>query len=641
MPSWMALGWLGHLVSLLDRSIACAIHPILDFVMRDFPQAVIFPFKTAMEGFKFEESDIGKKNKLFVKKLKHHLKQEVPLADEFVLQLRLICHPSVAFKDWIEGFTNLFKSKESSRTKHIVENYQNMHNDLFQFNKAGTIWKKFSEKFKMKVEKMFGGSTGDQLSRMTGKQFGEGISLLLSEVEKFKQVQAGSLKDYSPWLSKFQSLPRSGKELEIPGKYDGRSRPLTEYHATITGFDDRVLMMSSLRRPHKIIIRGSNEKDYGFLIKGGEDMRQDQRIEQIFVAVNELLKSDWTCRKRNLSIRTYQVIPISSKVGMIEWVDNVVPYQEFLSKQANRMNCSSLNEPFKDWIPKNVAQTARSDNKCEMYGTFAQHGNYAQVVEKMRKAENCVPWDLFRQAYMRLCSNPESFVALRKRFTSSYAVMCVTHWLLGIGDRHTSNFMVSLKTGEVVGIDFGHAFGSATEVLPVPELVPIRVTNQIINMLSPHSPKHGEMRHIMVRCLTALRSRVDTILPLLDVFVKDPSVDWTRFAKKSRERDRRCGGTDVESSDPVWYAKRKMKIVERKLKGENPSSIICDELNHNSSIQRFKQYYCSIATGDSKNLRSQVPTTGLSVSQQIDCLLDLATDPNVLGRMWVGWKPWL
>lgn len=39
--------------------------------------------------------------------------------------------------------------------------------------------------------------------------------------------------------------------------------------------------MSSIRKPKRIIIRGDDEKDYMFLVKGGEDLRLDQRIEQV------------------------------------------------------------------------------------------------------------------------------------------------------------------------------------------------------------------------------------------------------------------------------------------------------------------------------------------------------------------------
>lgn len=40
------------------------------------------------------------------------------------------------------------------------------------------------------------------------------------------------------------------------------------------------------------------------------------------------------------------------------------------------------------------------------------------------------------------------------------------------------------------------------------------------------------------------------------------------------------------------------------------------------------------------NVRATLPAAGLSVEQQVDCLLDQATDANVLGRVWAGWEPW-
>lgn len=68
----------------------------------------------------------------------------------------------------------------------------------------------------------------------------------------------------------------------------------------------------------------------------------------------------------------------------------------------------------------------------------------------------------------------EGFIALKNNFIRSYAVICACHWILGIGDRHLENIKVCTKTGKLLGIDFGHAFGTATQRLPIPELVPIR-----------------------------------------------------------------------------------------------------------------------------------------------------------------------
>lgn len=63
-----------------------------------------------------------------------------------------------------------------------------------------------------------------------------------------------------------------------------------------------------------------------------------------------------------------------------------------------------------------------------------------------------------------MSSSTEAFLALRNHFVASHAVSSVAQYILGIGDRHLSNFMIQKATGTMVAIDFGHAFGSATTV---------------------------------------------------------------------------------------------------------------------------------------------------------------------------------
>jgi len=70
----------------------------------------------------------------------------------------------------------------------------------------------------------------------------------------------------------------------------------------------------------------------------------------------------------------------------------------------------------------------------------------------------------YRRVYRGLSASSEAYYRLRREFAVSHAQLCISHYILGIGDRHLSNFMVDLQTGAMVGIDFGHAFGSATQV---------------------------------------------------------------------------------------------------------------------------------------------------------------------------------
>ena len=65
---------------------------------------------------------------------------------------------------------------------------------------------------------------------------------------------------------------------------------MPEYHVKIESFDERITEMVSIRRPKLLTIRGNDQKDHRFLVKGGEDQRQDQRIETLFELINDLLK---------------------------------------------------------------------------------------------------------------------------------------------------------------------------------------------------------------------------------------------------------------------------------------------------------------------------------------------------------------
>lgn len=55
---------------------------------------------------------------------------------------------------------------------------------------------------------------------------------------------------------------------------------------------------------HRILyFSGSNSNDYMFLLKGHEDLRQDERVMQLFGLVNTLLLNDPKTFRHNLTIQ--------------------------------------------------------------------------------------------------------------------------------------------------------------------------------------------------------------------------------------------------------------------------------------------------------------------------------------------------
>ncbi|CAG2061249.1 unnamed protein product, partial [Timema podura] len=173
-----------------------------------------------------------------------------------------------------------------------------------------------------------------------------------------------------------------------------------------------------------------------------------------------------------------------------------------------------------------------------------------------------------------LSSSPEVFFSLRHNFVLSYATLCISHWFVGIGDRHLNNCLVSQKDARCVAIDFGHSFGTATQFLPVPELFPFRLTPHLVSMMQPleqtgDSPntlntnntpdrdsnlvlliigiycessaldhaatEAGFLRESMIHVVRALRKNHSILLATMEVFVLEPSIDWLELARKQNK----------------------------------------------------------------------------------------------------------
>lgn len=101
---------------------------------------------------------------------------------------------------------------------------------------------------------------------------------------------------------------------------------------------------------------------------------------------------------------------------------------------------------------------------------------------------------------------------------------------------------------------------------------------------------------------------------------------------------------DEENEDPrSWFPKEKIAIAKKKLEGYNPAHITVEELA--KSVHAQAPYLADlkrIVRGVPKdNVRARTTEKCGSVKEQVDCLVDQATDPNILGRTYGGWAPWV
>uniref|UniRef100_A0A8C0BU30 DNA-dependent protein kinase catalytic subunit n=1 Tax=Buteo japonicus TaxID=224669 RepID=A0A8C0BU30_9AVES len=607
VPCWQFIGWISQMMALLDKDEAVAVQHTVEEIANTYPQAIIYPFMISSESYCFKDTATGCKNREFVERIKNKLDRGGVVQD-FVHSLEQLSNPIMLFKDWVEDVRNELVKAHRNKNK-LKEMYEGMYKNLGNLETPGhgLLRKRFIQAFGKDFDHHFG-KGGSELLDMKASVFDAIVTSLLSKMNKTHK-EPGNLKEYSLWMSEFKA-EFLRNELEVPGQYDGRGKPLPEYHAKISGFDERISVMESLRKPKRITIRGSDEQEYPFLVKGGEDLRQDQRIEQLFDVMNIVLSQDATCSQRNMQLKTYQVIPMTTRLGLIKWLENTCTLKEFL-KNTNI-------------IP---SLTCRNASRTETVMSF-------------KRRESSVPEDLLRRAFLKMSTSPEAFLSLRSHFASSHALMCISHWILGIGDRHLSNFMINKETGGMVGIDFGCAFGSATQFLSVPELMPFRLTRQFVNLMMPVK-ESGLIYSVMVHALRAYRADPDLLISTMDVFVKEPSLDWKNFEQRQLKK----GGTwtkEINTSEVNWYPLQKVSYVKRKLTGANPATITCDELRLGHEKSLSYNDFAAVARGSpDHNIRAKEPEDGLSEETQVRCLIDQATDPNVLGRVWEGWEPWM
>ncbi|XP_072042849.1 DNA-dependent protein kinase catalytic subunit-like [Amphiura filiformis] len=658
VPCWMFISWISQMMALLDKPEAPSVQGILAAIADDYPQALCYQFKISSEDYMFSNTPSDKRNLQAVEKLRGVL-ENVPMIENFIKALEQLNNPDMIYKDWWDDVMKpLLKDSKRDRAK-VKKAYQEFYTNLLDYRASqstsrgdtdsqsqsvafGNVRRRFAQDYQKKFDAAFG-KDGAKIVNMEYKTFHQNITKLNNEIKR--KDSPGNIKEYCTWLSDFQSQGYD-RELEIPGQYDGKTKPMPEYHVKIAGFDEYVKVLSSIRKPKMITIRGNDEKDYQFLVKGGEDLRLDQRVEQLFCIMNDILQQDSACSQRGLRLVTYQVIAMTPRLGMIEWVKNTTTLKDFLEKAMTEQELHayrSVRGPKQQhniWVDKHGGTLSNKNSHGPRYGGVYNRANFTETVKSFRQWESLVPWDLLRRAFLQMSASPEAFHTLRTHFARSHATVCICQYLLGIGDRHLSNFLVSLETGGMVGIDFGHAFGSATQFLPVPELMPFRLTRQIVNLMLPFK-KEGLLQNTMVHTLRALRQNHELLINTMDVFVKEPSLDWKKNAQK--QADVGQGQADPDDvADSSWFPKEKVKYARLKLEGANPTYITRFELKLGHSTNKAFKAFQEVVKGDvRKSVRASKPDTGLSVEQQVDCLIEQATDPNILGRVYLGWEAWM
>lgn len=281
---------------------------------------------------------------------------------------------------------------------------------------------------------------------------------------------------------------------------------------TIAAFLDEALVLSSLQKPRRLSIRGSDGKLYNVLAKPKDDLRKDQRLMEFNTMINRFLKRDVEASKRRLYIRTYAVVPLNEECGLIEWVNNLKTFRDILLR---------------------------------IYKERGINPNYGQIRALLDEACACPPEKtaelfqsriltlfpaLFHEWFVESFPDPSAWFSARLRYTRSCAVMSIVGHVLGLGDRHGENILFEEDNGGTLHVDFNCLFDKGL-TFEKPEMVPFRLTHNMVNAFGAYR-YDGPFRRCCEITLTLLRGNEDALMTILETFLYDPTTDFIGGKKK-------------------------------------------------------------------------------------------------------------
>lgn len=348
---------------------------------------------------------------------------------------------------------------------------------------------------------------------------------------------------------------------------------------TISGITDEAEILSSLQRPKKVVLLGSDGIERPFLCKPKDDLRKDARMMEFNAMINRLLSKCHESRRRKLYVRTFAVIPLTEDCGMVEWVPHTRGLRHIL--QDIYIACGKFDRQ------KTNPQIKRIYDQC--------HGGKMQEDDILK--DKILPMfpPVFHKWFLTTFSEPAAWFRARVAYAHTTAVWSMVGHIVGLGDRHGENILFDSTTGDCIHVDFSCLFDKGLQ-LEKPELVPFRLTQNVIDGLGI-TGYEGIFLRVCEITLSVLRAHRETLMSVLETFIHDPLVEWTKSHKSS--------GVEVENP----HAQRAISNIEARLQG--------------------------IVVGV-----KAAPSLPLAVEGQARRLIAEAVSHKNLGKMYIWWMPW-
>ncbi|XP_043266889.1 serine/threonine-protein kinase mTOR isoform X2 [Venturia canescens] len=585
------------------------IHHLLIDIGKTHPQALVYPLTVASKSASYARKTAA--NKILKNMCEHSptLVQQAMMASDELIRVAILWHEL-----WHEGL------EEASRLYFGERNVKGMFDTL--------------EPLHAMLER------GPQTLKETSFNQAYGTDLMDAQEWCNRYKTSGNVRDLNqawdlyyhvfrrisrqlPQLTSLELQYVSPKlllcrnlELAVPGSYSP-GQPVVR----IESIHSSMQVIASKQRPRKLCIKGSNGKDYMFLLKGHEDLRQDERVMQLFGLVNTLLLHDPDTFRRNLTIQRYAVIPLSTNSGLIGWVPH----------------CDTLHTLIRDYREKKKILLNIEHRIMLRMAPDYDHLMLMQKVEVFEHAlEHTHGDDLSRLLWLKSPSS-EAWFDRRTNYTRSLAVMSMVGYILGLGDRHPSNLMLDRLSGKILHIDFGDCFEVAMTREKFPEKIPFRLTRMLINAMEVTGIE-GTYRRTCESVMSVLHRNKDSLMAVLEAFVYDPLLNW-RLMDNAAPKGKRSDAQGMNASSSQEPGDILDSLTSTLPKKGVPCSIENGEDSNQPEALNKKALTIVTRVRDKLTGRDFLHEEAISVQRQVHLLIQQATNNENLCQCYIGWCP--
>lgn len=234
--------------------------------------------------------------------------------------------------------------------------------------------------------------------------------------------------------------------------------------------------INSASKPILVTVLLDNNDKKRIIIKSEKGLRKEQIVSQLIIILqNKLIEQMYKGRIEEFDkIPTYKILMINNQIGIIEYLDDCYTLKSITQK----------NYTLQNYILEH--------NKNDKIGT------------------------------------------IKERFAKSLAISSCFSYILGLGDRHAGNIMIS-NNGQIIHIDYGYILENpihSSIFTPI-----IRISSDMIDFLGGIQGEYYELfKTCIINVFDILRLYSDIIRNYYHILGYENIVHWETFKEKLEDR---------------------------------------------------------------------------------------------------------